>query len=280
MDWERTLNIFIIAFLILSLALVVQLWLRPILFDPANYISAEEIAATKSELKDRSITVIPKIPRRMKRLQALGVRTTPLEEEEVVVALLGPEYEMVSSGVKSEYRSDRGGADFYVDGRIYYFSSLPQQEGNISQSDAQKQADQFLRSTVGWPKDAKKVSTALNSDCWTVEYGQCWNGKELEISKIVLVVDQGGRISQMEYHWVEVIGYVGEKMLSIPATAALKVAAGQLHEGTTISDLYLSWYSKPVLADQWRVSPVWVVETDGGDKHYINAHTGELEGGQ
>ena len=69
MDWERTLNIFIIAFLILNLALAVQLWLRPIFFNPANYISAEEIAATKSELEDRNITVIPKIPRRMKRLQ-------------------------------------------------------------------------------------------------------------------------------------------------------------------------------------------------------------------
>lgn len=281
MDWERTLNIFIIAFLILNLALAVQLWLRPIFFNPANYISAEEIAATKSELEDRNITVIPKIPRRMKRLQPLGVKNASLEEGEVAAVLLGPEFEKLSSGVKTEYRSVQGKVDFYVDGRINYLSSSPQEGGSISQREAQKLADQFLRRTVGQPRDAKKARTKLNKDgTWTVEYRQRWNGKELEISKIILVVGQGGSILQMEYLWVDVIGYVGEKTLSIPATAALKVAARQMQEGTTVSRLYLSWYSKPVLSEQWRVSPVWVVETEEGDKHYVNAHTGELEGEQ
>ncbi len=279
MDWERTLNIFIVAFLILNIVFVVELWLRPIIFNPSNYISAEQIAATKNELEDRDITITPKIPRRAKSLQSLGVSKTLLDEGEVVAALLGSEYEKVSSGVKSEYRSIQGRVDIYVDGRIYYFSSLAPGEGNISQNSAQSRADEFLGNTVGRPNDAIAVRTAVQEDgSWAVEYKQRWNRKKLEISKILVVVDQGGGILQMEYNWVEVIGYVGEKVLSIPATTALKVVARQMHGGATITDLYLSWYSIPVLADQWRVSPVWVVKTEEGNTYYVNAHTGELEG--
>lgn len=279
MDWERTLNIFIVAFLILNIVFVVELWLRPIIFDPSNYISAEQIAATKNELEDRDITVTTKIPRRAKPLQSLGVSKTLRDEEEVVTALFGQEFEKVSSGVKSEYRSIQGVVDIYVDGRIYYFSSLTPQEGNISKSSVQSRADEFLENTVGRPKDAVAVRTSVQEEgFWEVEYKQRWNRKRLEISKIVVVVDQGGSILQMEYFWVEVIGYVGERLVSIPATTALKVAARQMHGGTTIADIYLSWYSIPVLADQWRVSPVWVVETEKGNTYYVNAHTGELEG--
>lgn len=279
MDWERTISIFIVAFLILNFAFVTQLWLLPIFFDPANYVSAEQIEATLEELEYRDIAVTAKVPRRMKRVQLLGVSNVLMSEEEVAASLIGNNYERVPSGAKSEYRSAQGEVDIYVDGRIHYLSALMPEKGNIAMAAARKQADQFLQDTVGKPRDAIAGRSFPRRDgTWAVEYTQRWHRKDLEISRIVVVVDQNGSVIAMEYYWVEVIGYAGESLLSIPATTALTLAAEIMPPGTTIAGIYISWYGMPTLADQWRASPVWVVETESGNKYYINAHTGELEG--
>ncbi|HCX79193.1 MAG TPA: hypothetical protein DG577_07255 [Firmicutes bacterium] len=279
MDWERTINIFIIAFLVLNLAFVFQLWLLPVFFDSSNYVSPEQIQATLEELEYSGIAVTAKVPRRMKRLQLLGVSNVLFREEEVAASLIGEKFERVASGAKSEYRSALGEVDIYVDGRIHYLSALPPENGDIAISAARKRADQFLEDTVGRPRDSIAGKTAASPDgTWAVEYIQRWHGKELEVSSIVVVVDQSGSIIELDYYWVEVMGYAGESLLSIPATAALTVAAEKMPAGATITGIYISWYGMPGLADQWRASPVWVVETEGGSKYYVNAQTGELEG--
>lgn len=281
MDWERTLNIFIAAFLILNFAFVTQLWLLPVFFDPSNYVSHNQIEATLEELEYRDIAVTAKVPRRMKRLQLLGVSNLLLSEERVAASLIGDKYKRVASRAKSAYRSAQGEVDIYVDGRIHYRSALSPQKGSIATSAARKQADKFLRTTVGKPRDAIAGRATTRKDgTWAVEYSQRWRRKDLEISRIVVVVDQSGSVIEMEYYWVEVIGYAGESLLSIPATTALTVAAEKMSAGTTITRIYISWYGMPVLADQWRASPVWVVETAAGSKYFVNAHTGEHTGGR
>lgn len=278
MDWERTLNILIVAFLSLNLALAAQLWLLPLFIDPSNYVSAEQIEATVERLEYGEITIAAKIPRRLRRLQALAVNNG-LFGEETAVSLIGGDFVKVSSGVKSEYHSPEGTVALYIDGRIHYTSAAAAERGTLDSIGIRGKADQFLLDTVGKPRDAVPGVTVRKPDNqWAVEYRQRWRRRALEISRIVLLVDGSGQVLEMEYYWVEVAGFAGESMLSIPSTAALMVAAENMPTASTVTDIFLSWYGRPVLADQWQANPVWVVETAVGGRYYVNAHTGELEG--
>ena len=279
MDWERTINIFIVAFVILNLFFVFKLWLLPAFFDPSIYLSQDQIDATIEDLKNSNITVTAPVPDRLKRLQLLSVNTVIPSEELVAAALLGEGYERVASGAKTEYRSAQGKVDIYVDGRIYYISAAQALNGDITMDAARRYADHFLANTLGKPRDARAGRTAARQDgTWAVEYIQRWHRKDLEISRLVVIVDKSGHVLEMEYYWVEIIGFSGESILSIPATAALTVAAKGMPPGTAISRIYNSWYGMPALANQWQSVPVWVLETAAGGRYFINAHTGELEG--
>lgn len=279
MDWDKTLNIFIIAFIILNLFFVSKLWLLPALLDPSIYLSQGQIDAALEVLKNSNIKVAVQVPDRLQRLQLLGVSSVMPKEENVATSLLGGQYERAAYGAMIEYRSAQGKVEVNVDGRIHYISAAKAINGNITMDVARKQADHFLAATLGKPEDAKAGRTVARQDgVWAVEYTQRWRGKDLEISRIVVIVDKSGRVLEMYYYWVEIIGYSGESVLSIPATAALTVAAKGMPPGTTITRIYISWYGMPVLADQWQSVPVWVMETAAGARYYVNAYTGGVEG--
>lgn len=279
MDWEKTLNIFLIAFLLLNLALVAQLWVIPVLFNPASYVSQEQIDAALEKLNQSQITVAVQVPRKLVRLQALAVASMPLDKDQTAQLLLGTVTDKSAAGAAVEYQSIRGTVVFHVDGRISYQRASAPRAGDIGDEEARQAADDFLSATLGQPADADLGQATHRPDgMWDIVYGQHWQRQAPEISGIVVTVDGRGGVMAMEYYWVEVIGYVGEKLLCLPATTALTVVAGSLPEKSTISTLKLSWYRAPTLANQWQVSPVWVVGTDEGRRYYVNAHTGEFEG--
>lgn len=278
MDWARTMNILIVAFLILNLVFIGQLWLVPLFFDPANYISNEQVEAALHKLEGYGIDLAVKVPQRLSRVQALGVEKT-LVGPEKVVAILGEEHTQTIKDNGVEYQSQLGKAVIHEDGRLQYISPFPPAKGSLSAQAARKQADKFLELTVGKPRDAVEGRTVLRSDgCWAVEYIQRWRRKNLATSSIIVAIDAGGSVTEMEYYWVRVIGFAGESLLTISAPTALSVAAPAMPADTTISALYISWRGMPKPSGQWQVSPVWVVESEAGSKYYINAHTGEFEG--
>lgn len=279
MDWDRTITIFIIAFIILNLFFVFKLWLLPAFFDPSINLSQDQIDAALEALKNSNIKVAVQVPDRLKRLQLLGVSRVMPNEEIVATSFLGGHFEREAYGAMTEYRSAQGKVEIYVDGRIHYISAAKAIKGNITMDAARKQADHFLAATLGKPGDAKAGRIVARQDgAWAVEYTQRWRGKDLEISRVVVIVDKSGRVLEMDYYWVKINGFSGESVLSIPATAALTVAAKGMPPGTTITRIYISWYGKPVLVDQWQSVPVWVMETAAGARYYVNAYTGELEG--
>ena len=151
--------------------------------------------------------------------------------------------------------------------------------GELSPTEARKAANQFLEKVGGIPADARDGEVIpLEASSWGVTYNQRWGRETPEISQITIIVDGSGAVLTMDYYWVEVIGYVGEKMLTIPATTALTVIAGALPPDTTVTAVSLSWYSQPSLANQWQAGPAWVLETQTGARYYVNAHTGEFQG--
>jgi hypothetical protein len=279
MDWDKTLNILIVAFLAVNLVFAAQLWLLPFFFDPANYVSAEQVEAALEKLESRNITITTKIPRRMQRVQLLAASRLPLAEEEVAESLLGGRGSRTVMSDRVEYYYQRARVEIYPDGRLHYFAPPLSEEGELAEADARRAADRFLRERMGKPRDGVAGRAVLGEDgSWVLEYIQRWHRRNLETSRITIVVSPGGSVLAMDYYWLEVRGFSGESLLSIPATAAINVAAEVLPAKTVITDLYLSWYCLSAPGEQFIASPVWVVATQGGCKYYVNAHTGELEG--
>lgn len=283
MDWERTKTVFILAFLLLNAIFMVQLWLIPSFFDPSAYISSQQVEAKLAELGYSNISVSAEVPRRLQRMQILKVRSLELIPQDVAAALLGDGYALNtdSGGVGrgfQRFTSAEGQAMVYNDGRIKYTSAVDQANKEISRHTAQKKAEEFLKRTLGMPRDARPGrALATKNGRWVVEYVQHWRGKDLRISRIVLIVDEKG-VQHMEYYWVDVLGLTGEDIITIPSTGALTVAAEAMPSGSVITSIYLSWYSSPTITEEWRAYPVWVIETAAGVNYFINAFTGDLEG--
>ena len=278
MDWERTKTVLILAFLLLNSVFVYQLWLEPAL-NSSMSISPQQVEAKIQELNYRNISVDAQVPRRLESRQMLAVTVPALEAKEIAAALLGAEFQFVPLPPDSGYRkfkSSLGKVEVYEDGRIdlSHFAS----GGNIPREDALDVAECFLQESLGKPADAQLDRIVeLDDGGWLIQYSQRWRRKLVDVSRIIMLVDDQG-VRKMHYYWVDILGYSGEEdIVTIPATGALTLAADILPGGTSITDIRLSWYRTPVLAQQWNAYPVWVLETNVGVL-YINAYTGELEG--
>jgi len=283
MDWERTKTVFIMAFLLLNSVFVFYLWIMPTYFDPSMYVSTQQVEAKLAELQYSNITVTAEVPRRLKRLEMLAVKTPVLDHKSLANTILGPHAVLFPSPPSAsrnyKYESSAGEVVVYGNNQVTFTRApMSGESQEISMKSARAKADKFLRTTLGKPKDARHGRIVeIEKGTWVIEYYQRWNRKDLEISRIIIIVDGRG-VLQMDYYWVEILGFTGEENVTIPATGALTVATDGMPSGTTISDIYLSWYSSPVLTEQWRCYPVWVIQTTKGVKYYVNAFTGDIEG--
>jgi hypothetical protein len=282
-DWERTKTVLILAFLLLDIFFVCQLWLVPTFFDSTMYISAEQIDTKLTELQYKNIKVSAEIPRRMQSLRILSLRSPGLDWEVVARRILGYGMATVpippnSHPVVRRYLSAKGEVIVRSDGSMLYSSELESSGGVLTAEEAVAKAEEFLQVTVGRPEGATPDRIEKMGDgTYLVEFSQRWRRRKIETSWIWVTVDAEG-ILGMEYYWADVVGYSGEKIATIPATGALTTIADALPQGSTITKLYCSWYSKPVSAQQWRAYPAWVIEISDGTRYYINAFTGDLEG--
>jgi len=281
MDWERTKTVFILAFLLLNAIFSFLLWVQPTYFDSSRYVSIEQIEAKVTELQYKNIEVTAEVPRRLQNLRMLTVRNPKSPGRAEAQIFLGQGIVQVPSSATPDskrFLSDDGQVLVYNDGRLFYSSNLEPGGLGLSEAEARDMADTFLGETIGRPKDAVRGRVVrLDNGAWRVEFLQKWGKSTLETSTIWITVDSGG-VLDMYYYWVEVVGYNGEKITSIPTTGALTVIADILPPGSTITDIHYSWYSNPVAAEQWRAYPVWVIETRDFKKYYVNAFTGDIEG--
>lgn len=285
MDWERTKTILIAAFLLLNAIFLVQLWVIPTYFDASLFTSRSEVEARLRELRYRNIEVEADVPRHLQRVKMLEFSLPDVDHKHIAESILGPEAVHVATYINPRpgykvFRERGSEVNVYNDGRVTYKTVIPPDPSSVPESNAVSAADSFIRSTLGMPKDARLAVTEKNDDgTWWIEYRQRWRRRDLQTSYIRCHV-VGETVTELEHYWLKPLGFIGRGTLTIPATGALMVVADHLNSGTTITDIYLSWYSPPLVAESWRAPPVWVVKTDNSGRYYINAFTGELEAQQ
>lgn len=281
MEWERTKTILITSFLVLNIFFVVQIWIVPSFLSASLYTSSEEIKATVSKLEERGISIETEIPRQLQRLSMIQFQLPEIEARQVAEKLLGPEAVHVSTAVHPApghnlFRRTYREVTVYNDGRISYQNTGIGVQPGGSKESALQVAEEFINSTLGMPRDAQLVEIVRHQGIWWVEFRQVWRHHDLHTSYLVFQIS-GDKVMSMDMYWLHPASSTGRKTLSIPATGALLVVADNLMPTTEIKEIYISWYSPPMMAETWRVPPVWVVETTAGERYYINAFTGELE---
>ncbi|MTI93928.1 MAG: hypothetical protein FH749_00360 [Firmicutes bacterium] len=274
MDWGRTKFILILTFLILNLIFAFQLWVVPSFFDSDMFISRQQIDARVADLRSKNISISAQIPRRLAHRQMLTLAPPDFESRDIVHSIFG-------SFVQSRrtrydlYTSSQGEIRVYRDGRVEY-AVAPRETTETTPASALETARTFMEKGPGLPDDARHLRTfETEPGIYLVEFGQYWQRKHVPVSYLRFLVDGQG-VLNMEYYWVQIGELVGENVLVIPSTGALMVAADYLPGRSEITDLYLSWFSRPLMAEEWRVPAVWVVETES-EVLYINAYSGDLE---
>ncbi len=281
MEWEKTKTILIISFLVLNLFFVFQLWLVPSFLSASLYTSREEVQETVRQLEVRGITVDKEVPRQLHRLSMIQFKLPELDAQHVAEQILGPDAVHVSTVINPSpghklFRAGLEEVTIYNDGRVFYQNrDIKVQPGGSEQS-ARETAEAFVSNTLGMPRGARLSTVVRHQGAWWVEFRPVWRNRVVHTSYMVFQVS-GDKVMSMEMYWLGSGDTSGRRILSIPATGAMLVAADNLSPGEEITDIYISWYSAPMMAETWRVPPVWVIETAAGERYYINAFTGELE---
>jgi len=277
MDWERTKTILLVAFFLLNCGFAYVLWIHP-LVDSEMYISMQQIEQVTAELQTKNIHMAVEIPRRLYKKRFLSVRNGGPYGRKEAMALLGERAAQLPGFTEyQKFIADTGEVEIFKDGRLHYTSRLNAARSELTQAQAWAQAEAFLVQTIGLPPDAVRGrAVQLDNGVWLMEFCQQWHKYRPDISRITVHVAENG-VLEMDWYWVEILGFEGEKMVTVPATGALLVVSDILPPDSGITGIYMSWYSHPATAERWRAHPVWVVESNTA-RFYVNAFTGELEG--
>jgi len=146
MDWERTKTVLILAFLLLNLFFVYQLWVAPTFFDPSLSISQHQIDAKLAELKYQNISVSAEVPKKLKLLQMLVVHSPELSAQNIAEKLLGQGFLQTAGPAPGDwtFATDVASVTVQADGKIVY-SSDRHGISDLSLDAARAKADDFLR---------------------------------------------------------------------------------------------------------------------------------------
>ena len=282
MDFKRALSILIIAFIVLNVFLVLNIWARerPVEDYELTLSQQQEI---QSLLDEKGIEIQAEIPEKWQLQPFLEVGYKEVDEEKVIDDFFGqnasPKVELLDNG--KNYNYDNKQLIIMENGIITFFDKQNKKsDEQITKNQAIKMAQDFMQSHGGIPKDAEINSIVYDekSNGYLVQYVRNYDGFFIANSYIDILTTPLGVKSYYQC-WLKAYGYKGKKRAVIsPLIAVLRVSEElKEHDSTVITDLKQGFYSRFYDAKRWEAAPVWKVQLKSGDIYYINAYTGELE---
>jgi len=274
MDWARAKNILIIAFILLNIFLLYNLFSEEFVFTGSR-LSANDLDQLVKFLKTAGIEVSAKdIPQSPAKMQVLKVGYQLIDTDSLLKKVFGENKNYQQKG--QLYWN--GNTTLKIDNSIKVTILDKIDVSGLSEGNIYSFCDRLL-DRYGLNEKDKSVSAFYKSDDgYVVEYQNNYQDHFLDISYIRIKIKKSGEL-QLEKLWLKPMGFSNLKRDIIGAADALlrlasyKEKAEPLKVTAVESGWYFSWES----TDIGQAVPVWRIKTDGGEVYYINAFTGELE---
>jgi len=282
LQWKRAIAILIVSFIVLNVAMILNLWLRdwP---DGQFALSSSQKSQIIEALRQKGVTVEVDIPKEGRPQAFLEVALPKLDENKILQDFFGkdskPTQTLTQDGRKFIYGSkqliitDHGFITFFNnDDEIIW--------PDLSREQAEEKALNFMKSIRSMPKNAvlDRVTYDDESKGYLLEYVSYHDGFFIQNSYATVLVTPCG-IKSYYQCWLEPLGYVGKKRSVLsPLTAIMRVINEKdTDQPIVITRIQQGYYSKLYDADRWQVAPVWKIQLENEDTYFVNAYTGEME---
>ena len=282
LQWKRAITILIVSFVVLNIAMILNLWLRdrP---DQQFALSPNQKAQIIETLKQKGVTLEVDIPDEGRPQALLEVALPKLDEKKILQNFFGkdakPNLIHTQDGRKFTYGSkqliitDHGFITFLNnDDRVIW--------PNLTREQAETEAMNFMMATKSISGNAilDRVTFDSESKGYLLEYVSYYDNFFVQNSYATVLVTPLG-IKSYYQCWLEPLGYVGKKRSVLsPLTAILRVINERdTQQPIVITQIQQGYYSKQYDADKWQVAPVWKIQLGNEDTYFVNAYTGEME---
>lgn len=280
MDWSKSKTVFIIVFILLNIILGYNLYTNRQIDE---YLVSEDLINSSLELlKDKGITVVTEIPRRIEAVASLTVdyETTSLEElnenffqnqgrlveldEKSSQISRGTEKLICEEGKKLIYK-----ADLLEDGSSPSYQSLEK---------AEIMAKDFLKDRGIEVLDMKLTYSDLEERGQRLVFSKLYNDIYVEDSYTEFIISPAGVIS-MERVWLRVVKE-GENPIFTDSTAKalLELVGREEAYNRQVVDINLCYYfnledsefGEGLDAIKGRAMPTWRIQLDDGQKIIVD----------
>ncbi|HHX77937.1 MAG TPA: hypothetical protein GX697_06295, partial [Firmicutes bacterium] len=271
-----------------NLYLTVQIiWRKPEITYPYSSISAQEVEEVKALLEEQGYYLETNLPRHAQRAALLSVNAAVADKDGFLNAFFPDgqaQYIMQENSLRGGLFYYKGKTlEFTNNGQVIYRfpNAVSEEDINLEEEDLKWLGEEFLRQNGVLPEDARFDGVYPTwSEEEVVSFYQEFEGVPVYGSYINLYV-RAGHVVEMNYYWLEPLGFKEESPLVIPATQALLSfleAQGRAVLGERdITDVSLGYYTIEYDAQKWDAVPVWRIVLSNGRKVYVNAYSGEIE---
>ena len=282
LQWKRAITILIVSFIVLNIAMMINLWLRE---QPDSQFKLSESQKSQiiQSLRQKGVTLEVDIPNEGRPQSLLEVGFTKPDETKILHSFFGKDSKPNISRSQDGRKFTLGNKQLIItdNGFITYLNNgdsiiWP----NLTREQAESEALNFMKTHKCMPENAVlgKITYDDQSKGYLIEYVRYYDDFFIQNSYVTLLVTPSG-IKSYYQCWLEPLGYVGKKRSVIsPLTAIMRVITEAKPEHPIIiTRIEQGYYSKLYDADRWQAAPVWKIQLEDVDTYYVNAYTGEME---
>lgn len=283
MDWKKAIRILIISFVVLNIALLINLYIRkkPTAKQVTKNEAYDEIYDIEEILDSRDIKIETEVPQDGRCQCFLEVEHESIDKDLYENLFFGGETPQIRQDPdKITYIKGQRQLDIANNGVITYSNKSEGQDvkRNITEDEAVESAAKFIKRHGGLPKDAVLNNVVYDEKTgdYHVEFVREYDGFLL-VNSYIKVIINSNQIKNFERCWLVPLNYHGEeKDVVSPFTAILR-AADEKQGLKTIAFIKQGFYSKLYNANSWQMAPIWIIGFEDGKRYYVNSYTGQLE---
>ncbi len=285
MNLGRAKSILIIAFAGLNLFLGYHLFWPDFGRMTRVAVTAEDLQATEVMLSENNYFLQTTLSRSVHVSDFLTVEPARSFQGEVLQEFIKKGAHVVESDNATAYRADNETAVVYSSGliRVIYEPGvrLVEDAAGIEAHRLTELVDNFIEEEKLMPEGAV-FDYMEKSDAGFINFNYYQVYQEMPIYAGQLkVILEAGEVNIIEIYWLNPVDRLPlREMKVISAAEALQNLVDRLGPSPVPRDIEaikLGYFSGEYDAEKWEIPPVWRIELDGNDRHYINAFTGNIE---